>query len=164
MPPPPQAGGFPTTNIRSTSSHHRLAWHSSESHCLVPANSFAEYASELSPVIKKTWSGSPSMRHVDGIQRRPTDEGQALARTALRLWLPHDGAERADSSQGHAVVTPDEERDVWMCRATWDEALQWSDNARRRGQEGKGSSVNPTDTSITSCPMVASRPICRAAI
>jgi hypothetical protein len=105
MPPPPRAGGFPITNIRSTSSHHLLAWLSSENHCLVPANSFAEYAPEPSPVTKKTWPGSPS-NEACGRHSTPTDEVQTLARTALRLWLLHDGAERADPSQGHALITP----------------------------------------------------------
>jgi len=44
MPPPPRTGGPPVTNIRNTSSPHWRGWLKPESRCLVPANSFAEYA------------------------------------------------------------------------------------------------------------------------
>ena len=53
MPPPPRAGGYPVTNIRNTSSPHWRAWLSAENRCLVPANSFAEYAPEPNPETKK---------------------------------------------------------------------------------------------------------------
>ena len=53
MPPPPRAGGYPVTNIRNTSSPHWRAWLSRENRCLVPANSFAEYAPEPNPETKK---------------------------------------------------------------------------------------------------------------
>jgi putative SOS response-associated peptidase YedK len=46
MPPPPKFGGLPVTNIRNTSSPHWRAWLSRENRCLVPFNSFAEYAPE----------------------------------------------------------------------------------------------------------------------
>src|SRR5258705_13598593 len=53
MPPPPKIGGPPVTNIRNTSSPHWRAWLKPESRCLVPANSFAEYAPEPTPETKK---------------------------------------------------------------------------------------------------------------
>jgi len=53
MPPPPRAGGYPVTNIRNTSSPHWRAWLSAENRCLIPANSFAEYAPEPNPETKK---------------------------------------------------------------------------------------------------------------
>src|SRR5258705_7014459 len=53
MPPPPRAGGYPVTNIRNTLSPHWRAWLSAENRCLVPANSFAEYAPEPNPETKK---------------------------------------------------------------------------------------------------------------
>ena len=59
MPPPPRAGGYPVTNIRNTSSPHWRAWLKPENRCLVPFNSFAEYAP--SPILrprKRTLSGS----------------------------------------------------------------------------------------------------------
>ena len=61
MPPGQSSGGPPVTNIRNTSSDWRgLA--QAENRCLVPFNSFAEYAPEPNPETKKrTWFGSPSM-------------------------------------------------------------------------------------------------------
>ena len=53
MPPPPRTGGPPVTNIRNTSSPHWRAWLKPESRCLVPFNSFAEYAPEPNPETKK---------------------------------------------------------------------------------------------------------------
>jgi putative SOS response-associated peptidase YedK len=53
MPPPPRAGGFPVTNIRNTSSPHWRGWLKPENRCLVPFNSFAEYAPEPNPETKK---------------------------------------------------------------------------------------------------------------
>jgi putative SOS response-associated peptidase YedK len=44
MPPPPRTGGPPVTNIRNTTSPHWRGWLKPENRCLVPANSFAEYA------------------------------------------------------------------------------------------------------------------------
>jgi putative SOS response-associated peptidase YedK len=51
--PPPRAGGYPVTNIRNTSSPHWQAWLKPENRCLVPFNSFAEYAPEPNPETKK---------------------------------------------------------------------------------------------------------------
>jgi hypothetical protein len=53
MPPPPGTGGPPVTNIRNTSSPHWRMWLKPENRCLVPANSFAEYAPEPNPETKK---------------------------------------------------------------------------------------------------------------
>jgi len=53
MPPPPRAGGFPVTNIRNTTSPHWRGWLKPENRCLVPFNSFAEYAPEPNPENKK---------------------------------------------------------------------------------------------------------------
>ena len=53
MPPPPKAGGPPVTNIRNTTSPHWRGWLKPENRCLVPANSFAEYAPEPNPETKK---------------------------------------------------------------------------------------------------------------
>jgi putative SOS response-associated peptidase YedK len=52
MPPPSRTAGPPVTNIRNTSSPHWRAWLEPKKRCLVPANSFAEYA-EPSPQTKK---------------------------------------------------------------------------------------------------------------
>ena len=53
MPPPPRTGGPPVTNIRNTSSPHWRMWLKPENRCLVPFNSFAEYAPEPNPETKK---------------------------------------------------------------------------------------------------------------
>jgi putative SOS response-associated peptidase YedK len=44
---------YPVTNIRNTSSPHWRTWLKPENRCLVPANSFAEYAPETNPDTKK---------------------------------------------------------------------------------------------------------------
>jgi hypothetical protein len=51
--PPPRTGGPPVTNVRNTSSPHWRGWLKPENRCLVPANSFAEYAPEPNPETKK---------------------------------------------------------------------------------------------------------------
>jgi putative SOS response-associated peptidase YedK len=48
-----KTGGPPVTNIRNTSSPHWRGWLKPENRCLVPANSFAEYAPEPNPETKK---------------------------------------------------------------------------------------------------------------
>ena len=53
MPPPLRTGGLPVTNIRNTSSPHWWMWLKPENRCLVPENSFAEYAPDINPVTKK---------------------------------------------------------------------------------------------------------------
>jgi putative SOS response-associated peptidase YedK len=53
MPAPPRTGGPPVTNIRNTSSPHWRGWLKPENRCLVPFNSFAEYAPEPNPETKK---------------------------------------------------------------------------------------------------------------
>jgi putative SOS response-associated peptidase YedK len=46
-------GGPPVTNIRNTSSPHWRGWLKPENRCLVPANSFSEYAPEPNPATGK---------------------------------------------------------------------------------------------------------------
>jgi hypothetical protein len=53
MPPPPKSPWPPVTNIRTTTSPHWRVWLKPENRCLVPANSFAEYAPEPNPETKK---------------------------------------------------------------------------------------------------------------
>lgn len=52
MPNPPQFPGL-STNIRNATSPHWRRWLTPESRCLVPFNSFAEYAPEPNPVTRK---------------------------------------------------------------------------------------------------------------
>ena len=53
-PGPPQFGGAPVTNIRNTSSPHWRRWLGPESRCLVPVNSFCEWA-DTKPKKTPTW-------------------------------------------------------------------------------------------------------------
>lgn len=50
----PQFGGAPITNIRNTKSPHLRAWLKPESRCIVPLNSFCEYA-DTTPRKTPTW-------------------------------------------------------------------------------------------------------------
>lgn len=54
MPGPPQFGGAPITNIRNTKSPHWRAWLTPEHRCVVPSNSFCEYA-DTKPRKTPTW-------------------------------------------------------------------------------------------------------------
>ena len=54
MPGPPAFGGAPVTNIRNTKSPHWRRWLGSESRCLVPVNSFCEWA-DTKPRKTPTW-------------------------------------------------------------------------------------------------------------
>jgi putative SOS response-associated peptidase YedK len=54
MPGPPQFGGAPITNIRNTKSAHWRAWLKPENRCVVPFNSFCEYA-DTKPRKTSTW-------------------------------------------------------------------------------------------------------------
>ena len=91
MPPPPRTGGPPVTNIRNTSSPHWRGWLKPENRCLVPFNSFAEYAPEPNPETKKkdvVWFARDETaagclrRHLDRIQRRPRHQVKTDPRTA----------------------------------------------------------------------------------
>jgi putative SOS response-associated peptidase YedK len=65
MPPPPKFGGPPVTNIRNTSSPHWRSWLKPENRCLVPFNSFAEYAPERRPTKSETYGSA-----LHGMRRR----------------------------------------------------------------------------------------------
>jgi putative SOS response-associated peptidase YedK len=122
MPPPLRTGGPPVTNIRNTSSPHWRAWLKPEHRCLVPFNSFAEYALETNPETKKkdvVWFARDESRPLlsfAGIWTETrADRGtksKPIPGASPRLWFPDDGVEygrRADPSQGDAG-DPDERR------------------------------------------------------
>jgi hypothetical protein len=115
MPPPPRTGGPPVTNIRNTSSPHWRGWLKPENRCLVPANSFAEYAPEMNPETKKkdvVWFALDDSRplftvrrHLDRVQGRSRHEVEADPRPSSRVWFLDDLTERgrrADPPEGNA--------------------------------------------------------------
>jgi putative SOS response-associated peptidase YedK len=115
MPPPPRTGGPPVTNIHNTSSPHWRGWLKPENRCLVPFNSFAEYAPEPNPETKKkdvVWFALNDDRPFTAFAGIWTEfkghrgtKSKPIPGTAPCLWLTDDLAERccrADPSQGHA--------------------------------------------------------------
>jgi putative SOS response-associated peptidase YedK len=93
MPPPPKFGGPPVTNIRNTSSPHWRGWLKPENRCLVPVNSFAEYAPEPNPETKKrTSSGSRSTtigRSLPSLASGPSSRAtgaRSRSRCPARTW------------------------------------------------------------------------------
>jgi putative SOS response-associated peptidase YedK len=99
MPPPPKSGGPPVTNIRNTNSPHWRDWLKPENRCLVPANSFAEYAPEPNRETKKkdvVWfalnDDRPLFAFAGIIQRRPGHQVEADPRPSSGLRLPNDGS------------------------------------------------------------------------
>jgi putative SOS response-associated peptidase YedK len=122
MPPPPRAGGFPVTNIRNTTSPHWRGWLKPENRCLVPANSFAEYAPEPNPETKKkdvVWFALNDDRPLFAFGGIWTEfrgdrgtKSKPIPRPSPGLRLPDDHAERdsrADPSQSYAG-DPDDRR------------------------------------------------------
>lgn len=131
MPGPPQFGGALITNIRNTGSPHWRRWLGPASRCLVPANSFCEYA-DTKPRKTPTWFALEDSRPlfafagiwtpwrgVRGTKANPVD-----GEHQLYGFLTTDANGIVGPIHPKAMpvlLTTAEEYEVWL-RAPWSEA------------------------------------------
>ena len=135
---PPQFGGAPITNIRNTGSPHWRRWLGPASRCLVPVNSFCEYA-DTKPRKTPTWfaldESRPlfafagiwsNWRGIRGTKANPVDGNHQLY--GFFTAEPNGIVGPIHPKAMPVLLTTAEEYDVWL-RAPRSEAS-------RRGRPG----------------------------
>ena len=131
MPGPPQFGGAPVTNIRNTDSPHWRAWLAPEHRCLVPVNSFCEWA-DTKPRKTPTWFALDDSRPLfafagiwtrwRGVRGTKANSIDGEHQLYGFLTCPANGIVGPIHPKAMPVLlTTAEEYDVWL-RARWAEA------------------------------------------
>lgn len=135
MPPPPQFGGAPITNIRNLRSPHWRTWSGEPWRCLVPFTSFSEYAPEPDPVTRRrdpVWFALDETRPLAffagiwarwtgrrGTKAHPVDGDHELY--GILTCPPNAVVAPIHAKAMPVILTSAEEHDAWM-RAPWSEA------------------------------------------
>ena len=131
MPGPPQFVGAPVTNIRNTSSPHWRRWLGPESRCLVPVNSFCEWADtkpktptwfaldDSRPLFAFAGGIWTAWRGVRGTKANPVEGEHRLY--GFLTTSPNSVVGRVHPKAMPVLLTTSEEWDVWL-RAPWAEA------------------------------------------
>jgi putative SOS response-associated peptidase YedK len=133
FPPPPNAGSYWVTNVRSTSSPFWARWLETEHRCLVPATAFAEY-DQASPVGKKVerWfartNGEPFFfagiwRQYAGIRGTKKEPVKGEHQVFAFLTTDANSVVRPIHAKAMPVILGPEDAAIWL-RAPVREALE----------------------------------------